>query len=71
MIQRVNATAHSNGMENIQITSKTGDVLYNSALIAGVEDLQDFDNPDYKTEDEKDDELVQSSQDKNSPTRTR
>ena len=53
-------------MENICITSKTGEVLHNSTSIAGVEDPQDFDDPDYETEDEEEDELDHSSQGENS-----
>ena len=57
-------------MENIRITSETGEVLHNSALIARVEDPQNFDDLDCETEDEEEDnESVQSSQDNNSSQR--
>ena len=42
MIQRVNAIAKSEGMDNITITSKTGELLYDSALLAGVEDEEEY-----------------------------
>ena len=42
MIQRVNAIAKLEGMDNITITSKTGELLYDSALLAGVEDEEEY-----------------------------
>ena len=53
-------------MENLKITSKTGEVLYDSALIAGVEDPQDFDDPDYELEDEEEDDELDSQSQENS-----
>ena len=65
MIHGVNAIAWSDGMEKIGTTSKTGEILCNSDLIAGVEDPQNFEDPDHETEDEEDDESDQSSQEEN------
>ena len=61
MIQRVNGIAKLEGMHNITITSKTGELLYDSALLAGVEeddkqdDQDDQDNNDNPNQDNADD----------------
>ena len=52
IIMGINAIAKSEGMTNIIITSKTGELLYDSALLAGVEE-QDKEYAD-KFEDEDD-----------------
>ena len=52
VIKTVEAMAEADGMKGLKIRSRTGQILYDSAWLAGVDYEEDADDEDYDPEEE-------------------